>query len=181
MKKAIIISSTPRRNGNSDILCDQFIKGADEKGIITEKILLKDKKINYCTGCGVCSELQKPCPQKDDMAEILQKLIDADIIVLATPVYFYTMCGQLKTFIDRCCSRYTEMTNKEFYFIVTAADDSIPAMQSTIDGFKAFLSCLTDPEIKGVVYGVGAWKTGEINNTSAMHEAYEMGDRKSDV
>lgn len=128
-KKVLIISSSPRINGNSDLLCDQFISGAQEAGHHTEKVFLKDKKINYCTGCGTCINGKKSCPQKDDMAEILEKMVDVDVIVMATPVYFYTMCGQMKTLIDRTCARYTEISNKEFYFIVTAADDSKPAMK----------------------------------------------------
>ena len=90
-KKVLILSSSPRRGGNSDLLCDQFKSGAQESGHQAEKINLKDKKVNYCTGCGTCFNREKPCPQKDDMAAILDKMIAADVIVMATPVYFYTM------------------------------------------------------------------------------------------
>ena len=77
----------------------------------------------------------KPCPQKDDAAEIVEKMIAADVIVMATPVYFYTMSGQMKIMIDRCCARYTEITNKEFYFIIAAAENDKAMMERTIDGF----------------------------------------------
>jgi multimeric flavodoxin WrbA len=89
-KKALVLSSSPRRGGNSDLLCDQFVMGAQEAGHGAEKIFLKDKKINYCTGCSVCLNGKKSCPQKDDMAEVLEKMVAADVIVMATPVYFYT-------------------------------------------------------------------------------------------
>lgn len=85
------------------------------------KSFLADKKINVCLGCGACYNTSK-CIQKDDMVELNDKMVEADVIVLATPVYFYSMAGQLKVFIDRCVPRYTEMANKEFYFILTAAD-----------------------------------------------------------
>ena len=176
-KKVLALSSSPRRGGNSDLLCDQFIKGAQEGGHDAEKIFLKDKKINYCTGCGTCLNGKKPCPQKDDMAGILSKMIEADVIVMATPVYFYTMCGQMKTLIDRCCSRYTEISGKEFYFIVTAADDSKPAMERTLEGFRAFTSCLSKAKEKGIIYGTGAWNIGEIKKSNAMKQAYEMGKK----
>ena len=65
-KKVLILSSSPRRNGNSDLLCNEFMRGAAEAGHQVEKIFLKDKHINYCTGCSVCSMYGKPCPQKDD-------------------------------------------------------------------------------------------------------------------
>lgn len=88
-------------------------------------------------------------------------MIAADVIVMATPVYFYTMSAQMKTLIDRCCARYTEITNKNFYFIVTAAEPSIPAMERTIDGFRGFLDCLEGAREKGIIYGTGVWSVGD--------------------
>ena len=174
-KKVLIISSSPRRGGNSDLLCDEFLKGAQEAGNEVEKVFLKDKNIQPCTGCSVCSMYSKPCAQKDDVNEIVEKMIAADVIVMATPVYFYTMCGQMKIMIDRCCARYTEITNKEFYFIIAAAEDNKAMMERTIDGFRGFLDCLEDPHEKGTVYGIGAWKVGEIKETPYMQEAFVMG------
>lgn len=174
-KKILVLSASPRRGGNSDTLCDRFIDGAKEAGHETEKIVLRDKKIGYCLGCGACSERGEACPQKDDMAELLDKMIGADTIVMATPVYFYTMDAQMKTLIDRTCSRYTEISGKEFYFIVTAADEGTDAARGTIDGFRCFTSCLTEPKEKGIIYGLGAWRVGEIEGSPALREAYEMG------
>jgi multimeric flavodoxin WrbA len=174
-KKVLVLSSTPRKGGNSDLLCDQFTVGAQEVGHQVEKIFLKDKRINYCTGCGACTIGGKSCPQKDDMAEILDKMILADTIVMATPVYFYTMCAQMKTLIDRTCARYSEINNKEFYFIVSAADNSHQAMERTLEGFRAFTNCLHDAKEKGIVYGIGAWKVGDIKKSKALNHAYEMG------
>jgi len=174
-KKILIISSSPRRGGNSDTLCDQFLAGALSAGHVAEKIFLKDKKINYCTGCGTCINGEKSCPQKDDMADILSKMISSDVIVMATPVYFYTMCGQMKTFIDRICARYTEIRNKDFYFIATAADDNQRALERTTEEFRGFLSCLDDVKEKGIIYGTGVWNVGEVRKTKAMSQALEMG------
>ncbi len=116
-----MLSGSPRRGGNSDILCDQFILGADESGNQTEKIFLRDKDINYCLACDTCQENGGICDQDDDMAEVLDKMIASDVIVMATPVYFYTMNAQMKTVIDRTYSRYAEIRDKDFYFITTAA------------------------------------------------------------
>lgn len=174
-KKILVLSASPRRNGNSDMLCDQFMWGARKAGHHAEKILLKDKTINYCTGCGTCLNGEKRCPQKDDMAEVLEKMIAADAIVMATPVYFYTMNAQMKTLIDRTCSRYTEISNKEFYFIVAAADNSKRAMERTIEGFRGFTSCLNGAKEKGIIYGVDAWNIGDIKGKQAIKEAYVMG------
>lgn len=175
-KKILVISSSPRKGGNSDILCDQFIAGAMEAGYKAEKIFLRNKKINYCTGCGVCNNNgKKSCSQKDDMTEILDKIISADVIVMATPVYFYTMCGQMKTFIDRTCARYTEINNKEFYFIVTAADGNKQAMERTLEEFRGFTYCLENAVEKGIIYGTGAWNIGDIKKSEAMNKAFVMG------
>lgn len=173
-KNVLILSSSPRRNGNSDLLCDRFLEGAKSSGHTVEKIFIKDKNINYCTGCSSCS-MGKSCPQKDDMPEILEKMINADVIVMATPVYFYTMCGQMKTFIDRTCARYQEISNKDFYFILSAAVEDKSALERTVDAFRGFTDCLENPREKGIIYGVGAWKVGEIKETHAMDEAYKMG------
>ena len=174
-KTVLVLSASPRKNGNSDLLCEQFVLGAKETGHHAEKIFLKDKKINYCTGCGTCLNGKKNCPQKDDMAEVLEKMIAADVIVMATPVYFYTMNAQMKTLIDRSCSRYTEISDKEFYFILAAADSNKQAMERTLEGFRGFTSCLASPEEKGIIYGVGAWHVGDIKKSGAMQQAFEMG------
>lgn len=96
-KKVLILSSSPRRGGNSDLLCDRFMEGAREAGLEVEKIFLKDKTINYCMGCNRCYNGEHPCPQRDDAAEVVGKMVEADVIVMASPVYFYTVCGQMKT------------------------------------------------------------------------------------
>ena len=154
-KKVLILSSSPRRGGNSDLLCDRFMAGAQQAG----------------------HDGAKPCPQRDDAAEVVGKMIGAEVIVMATPVYFYTLCAQMKTLIDRTCARYTEMGGKEFYFILTAAEESVEMMERTVECFRGFLDCLDDPEERGVVYGVGAWQAGEIEGMPAMDEVYELGRR----
>lgn len=149
--------------------------GAKEAGHETEKIFLGDKTVNYCRGCGVCSEYGRACPQKDDAAQIVDKMIRADVIVLATPVYFYTMSAQMKTLIDRCCAEYRKISGKRFYFILTAADTDIASMQRTVESLRGFTDCLDDARECGVIYGTGAWKKGEIEDKPAMMQAYRMG------
>ena len=99
--RVLAISSSPRKGGNSDVLCDQFLKGAGEAGHETEKVRLAEMNLAPCIGCYQCGKAQK-CIHEDGMEELLQNLIGADVIVLATPVYFYSMSAQMKIFIDRC-------------------------------------------------------------------------------
>lgn len=173
-KNILVLSGSPRKGGNSDILCDQFVMGAKESGNKVEKIFISNKKIGYCTGCYACEKTGK-CAQKDDMADILEKMIKADVIVMATPVYFYSLDAQMKTLIDRTVARYTEINNKEFYFIATAAVNSKAALERTIECFRGFTDCLEGAKEKGVIYGTGAWEKGDIKSSDAMKEAYEMG------
>jgi multimeric flavodoxin WrbA len=110
------------------------------------------------------------------MADILEKMVAANVIVMATPVYFYTMNAQMKTLIDRTVPRYTEIADKDFYFIVTAADTEKNSLERTIDGFRGFTEdCLPNPHEKGIIYGTGAWQIGEIKASPVMQQAYEMG------
>jgi len=175
LKNVLILSASPRKNGNSDILCERFARGAAESGHLVEKIFLASRNIGYCRGCGVCNSTHK-CVQKDDMAEILDKMVKADVIVLATPVYFYSVDGQMKTLIDRTVPRYTEISGKDFYFIMTAADTEKANLHRTMETFRGFTEdCLTGAREVGIIYGVGAWNVGEIKDTPAYDEAYEMG------
>ncbi|WP_122639806.1 flavodoxin family protein [Romboutsia sp. Marseille-P6047] len=173
-KKVLVLSASPRKNGDSEILCEQFINGARESGNDIEKIFLGDKIINYCIACYRCRR-DGVCVHKDDMASILQKMINADVIVMASPVYFYTMDAQMKTLIDRTVARYTEITNKDFYLIATAADLNKAMLERTFDGFRGFMDCLPGAKEKGIIYGVGAWQRGDIKESKAMKEAYIMG------
>ncbi|WP_424245208.1 multimeric flavodoxin WrbA [Elusimicrobium posterum] len=174
-KKLLVISSTPRKGGNSDILCDQFIAGAKEAGHSAEKIFLADKKIAYCKGCMACMKTGV-CIIKDDMSEILPKMAEADVIVLATPVYFYTMTAQLKTMIDRTVPQLADIKNKDFYFILSAGDTSHKNMHRTLESLRGFTEdCLENAKEKGIIYGTGATEVGDVKTLPVMQEAFTMG------
>lgn len=85
------------------------------------------------------------------------------------------MSAQMKTLIDRCCGRYTEMSDKAFYFLATAAEEDSAIMERIVTNFKGFLDCLDGPEIKGCVFCGGVWHTGEIAERPELGQAYQMG------
>lgn len=172
-KKVVIISSSPRKGGNSDVLCDEFQRGSKEAGHQTVKINLRDLELHFCRACYSCRKTGV-CIQKDDFSGVLEEMASADVIVLATPVYFYSMAGQLKTLIDRCLSGGAKLAGKEFYFIATAAAGKAE-MERTIDGLRGFTDCLPKAKVKGVIYGAGAWQLGDFQGNPAMEEAYQMG------
>lgn len=174
MKKVLILSGSPRRHGNSDLLCDAFFQGAKDAGNEVEKIFVRDKKIGYCNACYACSKTGV-CVIRDDMAEILEKMAWADVIVMASPVYFYSVDAQIKTVIDRTLAQWTKIKNKEFYYIMTAAEDNDFVMNCTLECFRGFAVCLEGSVEKGVIYGKGVLDMGEIQNTPYPQQAYEMG------
>ncbi len=178
MKKVLVISASGRKGGNSDTLCDEFIRGAKEAGHKVEKIRLAEKNLGYCTGCYACQKLHR-CVQKDDGNDIVRKMLYADVIVLATPVYFYSMNGYMKTLIDRSVSRWDDFgkfKGTEFYLIITAADESRKNMKSTLEALRGFMRDCMDGSIeKGVIYGTGAYEVGAIKSLPAMREAYAAG------
>lgn len=172
--KVLIISSSPRKSGNSDVLCDRFAKGASEAGYEVEKVTLQDKKIAPCKACYACMETHS-CVIKDDMEIIFSKLVTADIIVLASPVYFYSVSAQMKAMIDRCLVGHKSIAGKKFYFIVTAADPQHEAAEGTLAAFRGFIRCLPDAQEKGVIYGMGTWDKGDVYRHPSYEQAYKMG------
>ncbi len=172
-KKVLILSASPRVRGNSDILCNQFMLGAQELGHNVEKIYLQKEKLNYCTACGSCMKT-RTCVQKDNGNLILEKMVNADVIVFSTPVYFYTMCGQLKTLIDRTLPRYSEFKGKA-YLIATAADPTLSAIEGTVSDYKNFLRMTPDLKDSGQIFGLNAWDKGDIIGNPAIMQAYEVG------
>ncbi len=175
MKKVLILSGSPRKGGNSDLLCDEFMKGALESGNEVKKIRVAEKKVGYCLGCYYCTKHNGECAIKDDMAEILQEMIDADVLVLASPVYFYSIDAQLKAVIDRTVARWLEVKDKEFYYIATCADEEKSSIETTFACFRGYADCVEGAVEKGLIYGTGAYEKGEIKNSPTMKEAYEMG------
>lgn len=176
MKKVLILSGSPRKNGNSDVLCDEFMKGALAAGNLVEKIRVAEKKIAPCTGCYFCKDSGGRCVFNDDMCELLEKILAADVLVLATPVYFYSMCAQLKVVIDRTVARWKDIKNKELYYVMTAADDEEDTMDATLAGLHGFATCIDGYKEKGTLYGKGVYGKGEIfNHPELLQSAYEMG------
>ena len=143
MKKVLIISTSLRNNANSEILAHEAERGAKDAGHNVEFITLKDKKISFCKGCMACQKLGK-CVIDDDANEITLKIKEADVVVWATPVYYYEMSGQMKTLIDRANSLFA--TGKKFsevYVITTSADGSKGVVQSVINGINGWIACFS--------------------------------------
>ena len=175
MKKIVILEGSPRRKGNSAILCQEFARGAEEAGCSVEQISLAGKKIAGCLGCNACYRNGGTCVQKDDMAEIREKLLGADEIVLASPIYFYSMTAQMKAAIDRTYAFYTQLAGKTFHFIITCGAPDASYTETMLAALRGFTCCVPESKEGGIVLGIGAMDAGEIRGTAAMQEAYELG------
>lgn len=173
-KNVLILSGSPRKNGNSAMLCKQFAKGAEERGNTVELIYLRDKKIGYCIACYHCKK-EGICSIQDDMAEILDKMDKADVIVMASPVYFYSINAQMKALIDRVVARWLQIKNKEFYYIITAAEDESFVKDCTLECMRGLAKCLKGSVEKGYIFGGGVYEAGKIKDTPFMQQAYDMG------
>ena len=175
-KKVLIISSTPRKGGNSDKLCDAFAEGAKEAGNKVEKVRISDLKIGYCTGCYACQKAGK-CAIKDDARKVIDKMMAADVIVLASPVYFYSICAQLKALIDRTVVIYPNLTNKRFYYLLTMADTDRAKFDGPIAALRGFLDCYEGSKEAGMVCADGVYELGAIEGTKFLTEAKKLGKR----
>ena len=172
--EVLILNSSPRREGNSDVLCEQFAKGVKEAGHSVEKLNLWEKSLSPCRACYACMK-EHICAIQDDMAEIFAKMQSADVIVLSTPVYFYSVSAQMKMLIDRCMVDHKSLVGKKFYYIITAADPRHEAASETIAAFRGFLRCLPNAEEVGILYGTGTWDKGDVYKHPAFEQAYQMG------
>lgn len=175
-KKVLIISTSMRKGGNSDKLADEFMKGAKESGNQVEKISLINKQIGFCKGCLDCQKTQK-CIIKDDAAEIAEKVKNTDIVVFATPIYYYEMSGQMKTLLDRLNPLFpSDYSFREVYMIAAAADNNQEAMDIAVKGLQGWISCFNKVKLSGVIRGAGVTDIGDIqHNEKLLREAYEMG------
>ena len=145
-KKVVVISSSPRKGMNSDTLCDEFVRGASDGGNDAVKYFLEDIEFSSCKACYRCKTPEMKCFQDDGIAEILDDMMAADVIVYATPVYYYEMCGTLKMFFDRCYPIFRHLENKDFYIIIVAGSSCGDALT----GLKSFIGFAKNPTIKEI-------------------------------
>ena len=109
------------------------------------------------------------------MEELRAKMLAADVIVMASPIYFYSMTAQMKTLIDRTYAFFNELAGKTFYFIVTCGAPDVSFTETMLASLRGFTCCVPEAKEGGVVLGVGAMEAGDIRKTDAMAQAYEMG------
>lgn len=174
-KKVLVIGASPRKNGNSNRLAEEFARGAADAGNEAEVIYLYDKQIGFCRGCLVCQNMQK-CVIQDDADVITEKMKEAEVIAFATPIYFYEMNGQLKTLLDRSNPLYpSDYAFRDIYMLTSAADDGETVPKKAESGLEGWIDCFEKARFAGCVFAGGVDAMGAIEGHTALQTAYEMG------
>lgn len=174
-KKVLVLSTSPRKGSNSDALADAFVQGAKEAGHDVEKISLIDQTIQFCKGCLSCQKTQR-CIIHDDAADIVQRMCGAEVIVFATPIYYYGMCGQMKTLLDRSNPLYSaEYQFRDIYLLAAAAEQEEHTVDGAVTGLQGWIDCFEQARLAGTVFAGGVTDVGEIQGHQALKTAYEMG------
>lgn len=175
-KKVLIISTSPRRGGNSDSLADAFAQGAREAGHTVEQISLSDKTIGFCKGCLVCQKTQR-CVIRDDADSIAQNMLTADVLVFSTPIYYYGMCGQMKTMLDRSNPLYSaDYRFRDVYLLAAAAEEDEQTVDGAVNGLQGWIDCFEKARLAGTVFAGGVTAVGDIENHPALQRAHQLGN-----
>ena len=174
MKKVLVIRASAHANGNSDRLAQEFTNGALASGNEVEIIDLRTKKIGHCLGCDYCRNHNGNCALQDDMKEVNQKMMSADVIAFAGPVYYYAINGMLKDCIDRTYA-IDHQIKADFYYLFSSADPKETSIDSAVACMHGFARCMPKVHEIKTVYGCGNWKHGDIEGKEALHQAYQAG------
>lgn len=175
MKKVIVISTSLRHGSNSDMLADKFVEGARSAGNDVEKISLADKEVHFCKGCLACQKLGK-CVINDDVNDIMAKVLDADVVAWATPIYYYEMSGQMKTLIDRMNAMYPlDYKFRDVYLLTTAAEAEEETPKRAEAGLSGWIDCYPKSRLAGTLFCGGVASPREIEGNAKLRKAFELG------
>lgn len=175
--KVFSVLGSPNKNGNTAALLKEFLRGVQEnhEGVEYSEVFLQEKKISGCTACNSCRNDTKGCIIKDDMQLLYEEVKSSNILVLATPIYWWNMTAQLKTFIDRLYAlRSPDFKGKEIVLIMThegtEEDSGAKVVESSIEQMTEYLG------VKFIrKYGVSTGKITVSDNKEALEKAYAMG------
>jgi len=181
---------SPRVGGNSDILLDDALAGAQKAGAQVEKIILDKKKISGCKACMKCNETGI-CVLKDDMPDIHKKILEADAIIHSVPVYFWSMTSQMKAYLDRWCALfdanwswqkdyYSKMKGKRIGLITVCGDPNVHTADPVVHSFKSTAD-MTRMHWMGAVMASAGDKGAIVNDEQARKKAFELGEKAAGI
>ena len=174
-KTVLVLSTSPRKGGNSDALADAFVRGVQEAGNQVEKITLYDKTIGFCKGCLSCQNTQR-CIIRDDADAITQKMLAADVLAFATPIYYYGVCGQMKPLLDRANPLFpADYQFRDIYLLAAAAEADEHTVDGAVTGLQGWIDCFEKARLAGTVFAGGVTAVGEIQGHPALQRAFDLG------
>ena len=176
MKKVIVISTSLRQGSNSDMLADKFAEGAKAAGHEVEKISLVGKNIQFCKGCLACQKLGR-CVIDDDVNDMMAKVLKADVVAWATPIYYYEMSGQMKTLIDRMNAMYPlDYQFRDVYLLTTAAEDEEHVPKRAEAGLTGWIDCYPKSRLAGTIFCGGVNAARDIKGNGKLQAAFDLGN-----
>lgn len=173
--KIVVLTGSPRRNGNTNHLAAQFIKGAEEAGHEVYRFDCASRKVSPCIACNRCG-MNGPCVFQDDFEELRPHLVDADMVVFATPMYYFGFSSQLKTVIDRFYALNGQLKGNEKHsvLLMAYADTAPKESEPMLSHYHTLLRYLGWKD-SGTVVASGMWPVGAVNGTEYSRKAYELG------
>lgn len=174
-KKVLVISTSLRKNSNSERLAQEFARGARDAGHEVELISLRGRQIGFCTGCMACQKLGR-CVQRDDASDIAGRMLVSDVIAFATPIYYYEMAGQMKVLLDRMNPLYgQDYAFRDVYMLSTAAEAEPDVPARAESGLDGWVECFERAHVAGRLFAGGVTDAGEIEGNAKLDEAYNLG------
>ena len=172
--KVVVITGSPHAKGTSACLADNFIKGAQEAGHEVFRFNAAFEKINPCTGCNICQG-SRDCVFSDTFkTNLLPKLLEADVICLVTPLYYYGMSAQLKTVLDRFYSHTEKLKNKKSVLLTTAWNSSSETFVALLEHYKTLAQYMNWQDM-GMVLGYGCGFRSAVEGSGYPKEAHNLG------
>ena len=171
----VVLTGSPRQGGNSDMLAEAFVKGARESGKNVNVFKTADLKISGCLGCEYCFDNEGICFQNDDMGPILTALRETDVMVLVSPVYYFSISAQLKTAIDRTYALLeVKPPIKKAALLLTCADETTDVAEGAVVTFKNICK-YSKWENAGIIIATGVGDIGDIKGRKELDQAEKLG------
>lgn len=173
--KIVVLTGSPRRNGNTNHLAGQFIKGAEEAGHEVYRFDCAQRKVSSCIACNRCG-MNGQCIFSDDFEELRPHLVAADMVVFATPMYYFGFSSQLKAVIDRFYALNGQIKGnvKQSALLMAYADTAPEEAEPMLSHYHTLLRYLGWKD-SGTVVAAGMWPAGAVNGTGYSRRAYELG------
>lgn len=173
--KIVVLTGSPRRNGNTNHLAGQFIEGAEEAGHEVYRFDCAQRKVSSCIACNRCG-MNGQCIFSDDFEELRPHLVAADMVVFATPMYYFGFSSQLKAVIDRFYALNGQFkgSEKRSALLMAYADTAAEEAEPMLSHYHMLLRYLGWKDC-GMVVAAGMWPAGTVNDTEYSRQAYELG------